>query len=55
MAIYEDCDSRSNRRSMKFVVDGKKDEAVGVIMTYISWEIDFTSVESTSLIKSGRS
>jgi hypothetical protein len=26
---------------VKFVVDGKKDEAVGVIMTYISWEIDF--------------
>jgi hypothetical protein len=23
----------------KFVVDGKKDEVVGVIMTYISWEI----------------
>jgi hypothetical protein len=39
----------------KFIVDGKKDEVVGVIMTYISWEIDFTSVESTSLIKSGRS
>lgn len=25
----------------KFVVDGKKDEAVGVIMTYISREIQF--------------
>jgi hypothetical protein len=23
----------------KFVVDGKKDEVVGVITTYISWEI----------------
>jgi hypothetical protein len=38
----------------KFIVDGKKDEVVGVIMTYISWEIHFTSVESTFLIKSGR-
>jgi hypothetical protein len=26
---------------MKFVVDGKKDEVVGVITTYISWEIQF--------------
>jgi hypothetical protein len=25
----------------KFIVDGKKDEVVGVIMTYISWEIQF--------------
>jgi hypothetical protein len=25
----------------KFIVDGKKDEVVGVIMTYISWEIWF--------------
>jgi hypothetical protein len=25
----------------KFVVDGKMDEAVGVITTYISWEIHF--------------
>jgi hypothetical protein len=25
----------------KFLVDGKKDEFVGVIMTYISWEIQF--------------
>jgi hypothetical protein len=39
----------------KFIVDGNKDEVVGVIMTYISWEIHFTSVESTALIKSGRS
>jgi hypothetical protein len=26
---------------MKFDVDIKKDEVVGVIMTYISWEIQF--------------
>jgi len=25
----------------RFVVDGKKDQDVGVIMTYISWEIRF--------------
>jgi protein associated with RNAse G/E len=25
----------------KFIVDGKMDETVGVIMTYISWEIHF--------------
>jgi hypothetical protein len=25
----------------KFVVDGKKDEVVGVITRYISWEIHF--------------
>jgi hypothetical protein len=26
---------------VKFVVHGKKDEVVGIIMTYISWEIKF--------------
>jgi hypothetical protein len=33
---------------MKFVVDGKKDEVVGVIMTYISWEIQFHKVNRLS-------
>jgi hypothetical protein len=42
VAVYQGCDSRSNRCfRKKFVVDGKKDEVVGVIMTYISWEIHF--------------
>jgi len=40
---------------MKFVVDRKKDEVVGVIMTYISWEICFHTNGSTALIKFGRS
>jgi hypothetical protein len=38
----------------KFIVDGKKDEFVGVIMTYISRGFIFTSVELTILINSGR-
>jgi hypothetical protein len=40
---------------VKFVIDGKKDEVVGVITTYISQEIHFHTSGSTILMKSGRS
>jgi hypothetical protein len=41
VVVYEDCDSRLIDDQVKFVVDGKKDEVVGVITTYILWEIRF--------------
>jgi hypothetical protein len=39
----------------KFIINGKKDEAIGVINTYISREIRFHTRGSTVQIKSGRS
>jgi hypothetical protein len=39
---------------VKFVVDGKKDEAIGVITTYISQEIHFHTSKTNCLMKSRR-
>jgi hypothetical protein len=38
-----------------FSIDEKKDEAVGVIMTYISQRFSSIPTESTALMKFGRS
>ena len=40
---------------VKFLVDEKKDEVVGVIMTYILKKFDFTLVELIILMSFGRS
>jgi len=31
---------------MKFIVDGNKDESMGVIINYLSWEIQFHTSET---------